>query len=409
MLFICLMTLAIFCLHRYYELSKTDSRDHFACHPLLLFAQNLVGSCSTSQKLSRLFAFGGEKEKLLAAQALIASPHDVSVDHIPSLLALALDEFDSSKISTGITSLTYITDGRPDISLSILRNDLAFSFLSKLQTLSDKSWWPMLHHLYISLASSISSSDDEQVILQSNILNIFVNQLKKADPQSLSLSGSLLSLSIFSRHSAIAFTLKDDIELLQLLTDMSNWEDHGQDALQNNSESPHAFAIKILQNIDSIVSDIDADSDSEELDENNRNENTEEFMVAMDGSTIVNQALKESSPSSEEEVSESQKNVDVTSEMRNGHNLTQLVAEGDKSYNSDNSINTPEKNDAIARDVKIRRKRQARESVPDGAENNSAGKRKRSPRRKNGDNDDGVESRSKRNKQRPGGKKRPNN
>lgn len=256
-LIICFMGISIFCLHRYYELTKTDLRDHVICHPLLLVCQSIIGICSNSQKITRLFSFGGKTERLLAAQALVESPHDIVIDHLNFLLGMIVDSNDIPEVIAAVKALSSVTDGRADISSAIMCHEKLVPLLRKLFQLQDITWRPILHHLYVRLASSIQPS--ERFFSESELIQLLVDIVLKNDSNESSItkklqrSDALLLLSILSSHHSIAESLNHNKDFMVIVSTLATAYSSGSSSADNIQENDLSYAAHVLVNIDHVI------------------------------------------------------------------------------------------------------------------------------------------------------------
>lgn len=241
--------MAVFCLHRYYELTKVDYRDFVTCHPLLLYSQESLGFCSPAQKISRLFSFGSAEERIAAIDALIASPHNVAFDHLQSLIETIVFSNEPSEISASIEALSHVSNGRPDITQAIVLHDLFANLIIRLLSLSDSSWWTVLHQLYVRFVPSFRYVDTAQ---QQHILEILVRIVKDSNRRdSLGQRGSLFLLSMLSSDHSVSAILQNDADLLEFLSSMSTHKRVRRES-SGRTDNDALFASEILANIDHL-------------------------------------------------------------------------------------------------------------------------------------------------------------
>lgn len=214
-----------------------------------MYSQEALGFCSPAQKISRLFSFGSAEERTAAINALIASPHNVALDHLQSLIETIVFSNESTEISASIEALSHVSNGRPDITQAIVTHDLFANLIMRLLSLSDSSWWTVLHQLYVRFVSSFKYVDAAQ---QQHILDILVQIVKDPNRRdSLGQGGSLFFLSTLSSDHSVAVFLQNDTELLEVLLSISTHK-RVRGETKGRIDSDAFYASEILSNIDHL-------------------------------------------------------------------------------------------------------------------------------------------------------------
>lgn len=231
-------------MYRYHELTKNETRDYVSCHPLLIFVQNSLGMCSINQKISRMFAFGNNSDRLLAIKAVLSSPQEIAVDNVCNLIDIISFSTDVNAVAAAIISLNAIMKERQEMSLYVMRHKSLGVLLRRLWKLNH-SWEPILSNFYAHLASSMASNGKEiDNVLEFNIAESILQDLQGliADAPRMHFGAIVQFLSVLASHASIANCMSQNRNIMEILESISITNDFG------------AAATQVLYNISHVVS-----------------------------------------------------------------------------------------------------------------------------------------------------------